>query len=120
MNTRGTWTIGLVQAAGVGGVMAARGWGEAASQPEPTPARPAYQYVGVEQTIARIDRATGRIEILSQRSAPRSSLLSPQSRPWQWREIRVRDRAVEPRRAPERRPNRGATPDEGSEEIPTQ
>ncbi len=120
MNIRGTWTIGLVLAAGVVGVMAARGWGQAVSQPEPSTARPAYQYVGVEQTIARIDRATGRIEILSQRSAPRSSLLTPQSRPWQWREVRVRDRAADPHRPTERRPNRGTTPNEESEETPAQ
>ncbi len=110
MNMRGKWTIGLVLAAGVVGMMAARGWGQPVSQPEPSPDRPVYQYVGVEQTIARIDRATGRIEVLSQRAAPRTSLLSPQSRPWHWREIRVRDRRSpsEPPRAPQRRPNRGA------------
>jgi hypothetical protein len=119
MNMRGPGMIGLVLAAGVVGAIAARGWGQAVSQPEPSPDRPAYQYVGVEQTIARIDGATGRIEILSQRSTPRSSLLTQQSRPWEWREIRVRDRneATEPRRAPERRPDSGAAPDEDSEKT---
>ncbi len=112
MNMRGTWTIGVVLAAGGVGIMAAQGWGQAVSQPGPPPDRPVYQYVGVEQTIARINMATGRIEVLYQRSTSRSSLLSPQSRPWQWREIRVRDRADDPRRSPGRRSNLGPAPEE--------
>ena len=51
---------------------------------------PTYQYVGVDQTIARIESATGKIEILSQRKLSRSSLLVEQSKPWEWREIKVR------------------------------
>ena len=119
MNMRGPRWIGLILAVGGLGVIAARGWGQAVSQPEPSPNRPAYQYVGVEQTIARIDEATGRIEILFQRNTPRSSLLTRQSRPWEWREIRVRDssRTDEPRRAPERRPDRAPAPDEDPEKT---
>ncbi|MFQ5502731.1 MAG: hypothetical protein ACE5EQ_10590 [Phycisphaerae bacterium] len=49
-----------------------------------------YQYVGVNQTIARISNATGKIEILEQHNAPGLSLLHPQARPWEWREIRIR------------------------------
>jgi len=122
MNLRGRGMIGLVLAAGAVGVLAARGWGQAVSQPEPSSDRPTYQYVGVEQTIARIDGATGRIEVLSQRTSPRSSLLTPQSRPWEWREIRVRDRkdTGEPRRAPQRRPDRGAAPEEASGKTPVE
>ena len=118
MNRRGTRTIGWVLALGVVVVMAARGWGQAVSQPEqPTVARPAYQYVGVEQTVARIEVATGRIEILSQRKTSRSSLLSPQSRPWEWREIRVRERSAagEPRHSGGRQPKPGTAADEESQ-----
>ena len=63
--------------------------GKASKRP-PGPAR-VYQYVGVEQTIARVDMATGKIEILSQRRSQRASLLVEHSRPWQWREVAVRE-----------------------------
>ncbi len=124
MNARRTVVIGWVLAAGVVGIAAARGWGQAVSQPEQAAARPTYQYVGVEQTVARIEVATGRIEILFQRNAPRTSLLSPQSRPWEWREVRVRDRGISPKkvRARDRRANRRTAPEEEpeSEEGPVE
>ncbi len=63
------------------------------AQARSSEARSAYQYVGVDQTIARIELSTGRIELLAQRGLPKSSLLMEQQRPWQWREIRVRDSA---------------------------
>ena len=63
------------------------------AQTRPPEIRAAYQYVGVEQTIARIELSTGRIELLAQRGFPKSSLLTEQQRPWQWREIRIRDSA---------------------------
>lgn len=69
------------------------GGGVLDAQTRPSEARLAYQYVGVEQTIARIDLATGRIELLAQRGLPKSSLLTEQQRPWRWREVRVRDSA---------------------------
>ena len=53
-------------------------------------AAPAYQYVGVEQTIARVDTATGKIEILSKQGETRASLLTRDARPWEWREVPVR------------------------------
>lgn len=53
---------------------------------------PGYQYVGIEQTIARVDTATGKIEILSQRNQSRSSLLVKQSQPWEWREVKIREK----------------------------
>jgi len=69
------------------------GGGTAGAQTRSAEVRPTYQYVGVEQTLARIDLSTGKIELLSQRGSPKSSLLIEQQRPWQWREIRVRDSA---------------------------
>lgn len=69
------------------------GGGALDAQTRPSEVRPAYQYVGVEQTIARINLSTGRIELLAQRGFPKSSLLTDQQRPWRWREIRVRDSA---------------------------
>ena len=69
------------------------GGGVLSAQTRPSDVRPAFQYVGVEQTIARIELSTGRIELLAQRGFPKSSLLTEQQRPWQWREIRVRDSA---------------------------
>lgn len=67
------------------------GGGVLDAQTRPSEVRPAYQYVGVEQTIARIESSTGKIELLIQRGFPKSSLLTEQQRPWQWRKIRVRD-----------------------------
>ena len=69
--------------------------GQSRSSPQgdeipPVAAGPAYHYVGVEQTIAWIDPATGKIEILSQRNLSRSSLLAEHSRPWEWRKIKVK------------------------------
>jgi hypothetical protein len=50
----------------------------------------AYQYVGVEQTIARVDTATGKIEVLSKQGETRASLLTRDARAWEWREIPLR------------------------------
>jgi hypothetical protein len=85
---------------------------------------PTYQYVGVEQTIARIDMASGRIEILYKPREPKASLLTPDSRPWEWREVPVRaerphetGRDQPPREAPERPgPASAEVPDGGSSE----
>ncbi|MFQ5411820.1 MAG: hypothetical protein ACE5EC_05965 [Phycisphaerae bacterium] len=68
-------------------LLSAKGLG---AQPGPAFTRPVYQYVGINQTIARVEQATGRIEILEQRDAPGLSLVHVQSRPWEWREIRIR------------------------------
>ncbi len=64
------------------------------AQTQPGRARPAYQYLGVDQTIARVDPETGRIEILSKRGEPRASLLMQDRKPWEWREVRVREDRV--------------------------
>jgi len=69
------------------------GGGVLNAQTRSAEARPAYEYVGVEQTIARIELSTGKIELLVQRGNPKSSLLTDQQRPWHWREIRIRDSA---------------------------
>jgi len=50
-----------------------------------------YHYVGLDRTIARIDAATGKIEVLSKRHETAASLLMPDPRPWYWREIRVQE-----------------------------
>ena len=61
------------------------------AQSKPIEAKPVYQYVGVQQTIARVDQRTGRIEVLSRRGESRASLLVADPRPWEWREVRVRE-----------------------------
>lgn len=61
------------------------------AQAQPGRVKPAYQYVGVDQTIARIDPETGRIEILSKSGEPRASLLMQGRKPWEWREVRVKE-----------------------------
>ncbi len=61
------------------------------AQTQPGRVKPAYQYVGVDQTIARVDPDAGRIEILSKRGEPRASLLMPDRKPWEWREVRVQE-----------------------------
>ena len=68
-------------------------WGADAlrAQAKPLEAKPVYQYVGVQQTIARVNQRTGRIEVLSRRGDSRASLLVADQRPWEWREVRVRE-----------------------------
>ena len=86
-------------------------WGGQTLWAQPKPKEPAgpYQYVGVQQTIARVDSRTGRIEVLYKRGDPKASLLMPDSMPWEWREVRVR----EPRRGNEpEEPRRGNEPEE--------
>jgi len=78
--------VGVLVAAWV--LLGGRG-GTLSAQTRPERAPPTYQYVGVEQTIARIDTATGRIEVLSKRGEPKASLLMPGSRSWEWREVPV-------------------------------
>ena len=94
-------TLGLLMLAGM--------WaGGAALHAQTTPSdlKPTFQYVGVEQTIARVNLATGKMEILEQRDSTRASLLVKQSRPWEWREIPVLEHrsapgeGVEPRSDP--------------------
>ena len=82
--------------------------GLSAQQGSPT-AQSVYQYVGINQTIARISNSTGKIEILEQHDAPGLSLLHPQSRPWEWREIRIRKDRTR-RRGLTRTPNEADEP----------
>jgi hypothetical protein len=80
----------------------------------------AYQYVGVEQTIARVDTATGKIEVLSKQGETRASLLTKDARAWEWREIPLRaerhqaETKIEP---PVERPGNSAAPKEESPET---
>ncbi|MFQ5423895.1 MAG: hypothetical protein ACE5F9_07935 [Phycisphaerae bacterium] len=48
-----------------------------------------YQYVGVQQSIARIDLQTGGIEVLTREGETRASLLIPSGRAWSWRRVRI-------------------------------
>ena len=68
------------------------------AQPRAKDAPRVYQYVGLERTIARIDTATGKIEVLSKRGEPAASLLMPDPRPWEWRGVKVREAAPEEER----------------------
>ncbi len=65
------------------------------AQSRPAPRQPAYQYVGVDRTIARVETATGRVEILTRKGETRASLLMPDRRPWRWREVRIDDQSHE-------------------------
>ncbi len=77
------------------GVLLAGGWlakaQELRGQSSQTASRKKYAYVGVEQSIARIDEATGRIEILFQKRSGRASLLVDQRDPWYWRPVRIQE-----------------------------
>ncbi len=83
------------------------GGGDLLAQPQAKEIKADYDYVGVMQTMARIDQRTGRIEVLSRRGDARASLLSPGMEGWEWREIRLR----KPRSRREQR-------EAGSEQIP--
>jgi hypothetical protein len=90
MSKAGRW---LVVAGGI--VLVGQGllhWGVETlwAQAKSERATPVFQYVGVEQTIARVDTATGRIEILAKRGEPRASLLTKDSKAWEWMEVPVR------------------------------
>lgn len=63
-----------------------------------------YDYVGVGASLVRIDRDTGRIEILEQRDSPGMNLAIEQNRPWTWRRIRVDERPDKSARRNEDRP----------------
>lgn len=65
------------------------------AQPRAKDAPRVYQYVGLDRTIARIDAATGKIEVLFKKGEPAASLLMPDARPWSWREVKVREAAPE-------------------------
>ncbi len=80
---------------GVGLLVAAAAWlwYTQALEAQPRTKEPprVYQYVGLDRTIARIDAATGKIEVLSKRNESAASVLMHDPRPWYWREIRVQD-----------------------------
>ena len=86
--------LALLGAVGLAGVAmswwAVQAWGQ---QPKAKEAAPpsAYQYIGVQQTIARVDTRTGRIDILCKRGEPTASMLMPDTRPWEWREVPLRE-----------------------------
>lgn len=81
--------------------------GAVSAQTKDGRASPVYHYVGVEQTIARVEAATGRVEVLCKRGEPKASLLTPDSRPWEWREISVQTRR-------QRESDRGDAGEEGA------
>lgn len=56
------------------------------------PPRPAFDYVGVGDSLVRVDRDSGKVEILEQRDSPGLTLTIEQAKPWSWREIRVDNR----------------------------
>lgn len=85
------------------------------AQPKPAaaPDRPArFDYVGVGISLLRVDRETGRVEILEQRDAPGMTLTLEQARPWTWREVRIDDR---PARPAQREPRPGRRMNAGEE-----
>lgn len=85
------------------------GGGELFAQPQAKEIRADYDYVGVMQTLARIDPRTGRIEVLSRRGDSRASLLWPDTGVWEWREVRLR----KPPRRREQREAGGEQPPPG-------
>ncbi len=82
--------------------------GSSSAQTKEGRASPVYHYVGVEQTIARVHATTGRVEVLCKRGEPKASLLTPGTRPWEWREV-----PIETRR--QREGERGEAGEEGPE-----
>ncbi len=57
--------------------------------PRASAAESRYQYVGVQQSIARIDLQNGGIEVLAREGETRASLLIPSGRAWSWRRVRI-------------------------------
>ena len=96
MSKTGRWTVAALGIVLAGQVILSWGAGLLRAQSPRQETRPAYQYVGVQQTIARIDGATGRIELLSKTGEPRASLLTPDERAWEWREVPVREKRARP------------------------
>lgn len=85
---------------------AAVAWAQPRTAP-PATSGVSYEYVGVGISLVRVDRHSGRIEILEQRDAPGVALTIDHARPWTWREIKVDDRPRTPADRPAR--NRGGT-----------
>ncbi|MFH0983173.1 MAG: hypothetical protein V2A79_16765 [Planctomycetota bacterium] len=96
-------TLGLLLLAGMWA-----GSGALHAQTTPSVPKPTFQYVGVEQTIARVDLATGKIQILEQPDSTRASLLVKHSRPWEWREIPVLEHRPAPGESAEPRSDPGS------------
>jgi hypothetical protein len=56
----------------------------------PQPAPPAYQYVGLDRTLVRVEQSTGRIWVLRYRGSGQLSLLTSPAEPgWAWQEVRI-------------------------------
>ncbi len=105
MSKTGRCTVAALGIVMAGHVLFSWGVGRIQAQSRPQESRTAYQYVGVQQTIARIDETTGRIEILSKVGESRASLLTQDARVWEWRRVQVRERTTRP-------PGRGGHLDE--------
>ncbi len=104
MSPRNRWMTGLpLLLAAAAGLWYAR---TLEAQPRTKEPPRVYQYVGLDRTIARIDAATGKIEVLSKRNETAASLLMPDPRPWYWREVRVQEE-----------PSRDARPETKPEEV---
>lgn len=79
----------LLPAAFAAGLLAASAW-SAFGRPGAAASPAAYQYVGLDRSIARVDPASGRIWVLQFQDAGRLSLLASPAEPgWAWREVRV-------------------------------
>ena len=86
----GLWIAVLV----AGGVAVAAALAQ--SKNAPSSSAREYDYVGVGGSLMRVERESGRVEILEQRNSPNMSLALEQARPWTWREIRIDNRPTRP------------------------
>ncbi len=90
MDTRFRRNAAVVAAVVFGlGAWFAAGPGHAADPPQDERVE-AFEYVGLQYTIARVNVRTGKIDILTRGGETRVSLVTPGSRPWSWRPIPVK------------------------------
>ncbi len=62
------------------------------SGPSGPSAAAGYDYAGVGASLVRVERDTGRVEILEQRDSPGLPLTVENNRAWTWRRVRVDER----------------------------
>jgi hypothetical protein len=90
MSKTGRWMVAAGGMLLVAQVFLCHGVEALRAQTKSERAAPTYQYVGVDQTLARVDISTGKIDILARPGEPRASLLTKGSKPWEWMEVPVR------------------------------
>lgn len=88
MRSRGRLAMGAVVMLGLA-VWCASGPGPSADAPKSKGAE-AFDYVGVANTVARINVQTGAIDVLIRGDDTRVGIRTPGGQPWSWRPVRIK------------------------------